>query len=64
MGMVEDLGFLGAPIADPAGTALFIDGQILTRRQKASALRAFLTQQGLGLNETIRTAAQNYIEFF
>ncbi len=58
-----DLRFLGAPVDDPAGTAAFIDGLIMTPRQKAAALRDFLVDSNVTVNEAIRAAAQNYIEF-
>ncbi len=59
-----DLRFLGAPVDDPVGTASFIDGMILTPRQKAAALRDYLVESNIVADEAIRTAAQSFIEFF
>lgn len=58
-----DLRFLGAPVDDPVLTAAFIDGLIMTPRQKAAALRDYLIESNIPANEGIRQAAQNYIEF-
>ncbi len=62
MPVLEDLKFVGAPVADPIKTAAFIGGMILTRRQKASLLKDYLSAQGVSLSAAIRQAADSYAD--
>jgi hypothetical protein len=62
MSVQADLGFLGAPIANPVSTASFIGGLILTRRQKASLLKDYLAEIGQSLTDEIRRAADAYAD--
>ncbi len=48
---------------DAVATARFIDGLVVTRRQKAGILREYLRNVGEELSEPIRTAADAYAEF-
>lgn len=59
---VADLQFVGAPVEDPVGTARFIAGMILTRRQKAALLKEYLREKGLSLTDEIRRAADPYAD--
>jgi len=62
MGAKEDLGFVGAPVADAVATARFIGGMILTKRQKAALLKDYLQQVGKPLTDEVRRAADAYSE--
>lgn len=62
MPVIEDLKFVGAPVADPVATAGFIAGMILTKRQKASLLKDYLSAQGVSLSAEIRKAADSYAD--
>lgn len=64
MPQVDDLRFIGAPVGDAVMTAKFIGGLVLTKRQKAQALREYLLEKGISINEEIRKAAESYIEAF
>lgn len=59
---VADLKFVGAPVDDPVGTAKFISGMILTKRQKAALLKTYLSEKGLSLSSDVRVAADAYAE--
>lgn len=59
---VADLQFVGAPVEDPVGTARFIAGMILTRRQKAALLKEYLREKGISLTDEIRRAADPYAD--
>lgn len=54
--------FIGAPVEDPVATARFIDGLVLTRRQKASALKEYLSDARLPLSAAVRAAATSYAD--
>jgi hypothetical protein len=43
-------------------TAAFIGGMILTKRQKASLLKDYLSEKGLSIDAGIRRAADSYAE--
>lgn len=62
MPAIQDLEFIGAPVADPVQTAAFIGGMILTRRQKAALLKDYLTQKGAALTDEVRKAADAYAD--
>jgi len=62
MGKVDDLSFVGAPVDNPVGTASFIGGMILTKRQKAALLKDYLQEKGLSLTADIRKGADAYVE--
>lgn len=62
MGKVADLGYIGAPVDDPVGTARFIAGMILTKRQKAALLKDYLQEKGLILSPDVRRAADPFAE--
>lgn len=62
MPVLDDLGFVGAPVSDPVRTAAFIGGMILTKRQKASLLKDYLTAQGVSLSAEIRRSADAYAD--
>ena len=64
MATIADLRFLGVPVDDPIATAKFINGMILTDRQKAATLRDYLIEFGQAINEEIREAAGSFIQFF
>lgn len=61
MGAIADLGFIGAPTADPVATARFIAGLVMTRRQKAALLRDYLTEKGMILTDAVKAAADQYV---
>lgn len=62
MARIDDLRQIGAPVEDPIRTAAFIDGLILTRRQKASALREYLRDVGQPVTDAVRAAATTYAD--
>ena len=62
MSAVADLAFIGAPVDDPVKTASFIGGMILTRRQKASLLKEYLSEKNLEITPEIKGGAQAYVE--
>ncbi len=64
MASIADLRLLGAPVENPVATATFINGLIITRRQKASTLRDYLTEVGIEISDEVRNAASDYLEFF
>jgi hypothetical protein len=62
MSKIDDLRFVGAPVDNPVGTAAFIGGMVLTKRQKASLLKDYLIEKGVSLSAEIRRAADAYVE--
>lgn len=62
MGAIDDLRFVGASVDDSVGVARFISGMILTKRQKASLLKTYLSEKGVSLSVEIRSAADQYAE--
>ena len=64
MASIADLRLLGAQVENPVATATFINGLIITRRQKAGVLRDYLTEVGIDLSDEVRNAASEYLEFF
>lgn len=63
MSAVSDLTFLGAPIGDPRATAAFIGRMVITRRQKAALLTAFLSERRVALSADVRAASADFQEF-
>lgn len=62
MPVLDDLKYVGAPIDDPVRTAAFIGGMILTKRQKASLLKDYLSAKGASLSQDVRKAADSYAD--
>lgn len=62
MPVLDDLKYVGAPIDDPVSTAAFIGGMILTKRQKASLLKDYLSARGASLSSDVRRAADSYAD--
>ncbi len=62
MAALADLRFIGAPVEDPVATARFIAGLVLTRRQKASLLKEYLSERGFALTDAVRVAADPFAE--
>ncbi len=63
MSALADLVYLGAPVAAPIETAGFIGKLVLSPRQKAALLRAYLAEKREPLSVEIRRAAAPYEEF-
>lgn len=62
MPVLDDLRFVGAPVDDAIRTAAFIGGMILTKHQKASLLKDYLSAKGLSLSNDVRRAADAYAD--